>query len=591
MKIAARCLLLAVSFIGFGFSESISHADDRGGRSVAVNIQTTGRYLETDWLLGIRMPGTGTSKGLVIRYRVSADRIVLQSLDNHPTFNFTSFPGHPRQLIGDGTAGSATFSNLRQRTVNRSDLKFGRRPRLFDLRHLVYDSRECGWAALESRATQQRLQELWSGPQDGRHSSSEVDSKASADWFREPDQKFSSGLLAQYSWKPRNSQERRVTTLKYEVEKVSRMDVFLPQRTLRIPLSEKHQQSIEVRYNTNRWEHSQDFNSSLVPVRLKSAPLTLLDGGRDVTVEYRDVEIEGGALRLPVSIEVRSRARREDWVRVLRFAKLLSARVVDPPPQDFEVLKREVLEGPVNRAVLYHGRHFKDGDNTDAARAAYQRVERELGPRPGQPFYHRLTYHGFYLSRKIRLGRVEEVQDHADQWLQGIRSSEFMPLFPECAHSLAMRVERSGSQQKFEAVCQQILKHAPAIDADARLDGCLHARNNVYCPWLLFRIGCEDMPGRRFSIDGLAPNVAFRRCYFAGSLIGRLIERLDTPPKPGQTGYYDEVTQASTVTKEELNDLRAEIRSSAQRLYNTMSDDDKQASRHHLEVLLSWTQP
>ena len=70
-KTAARCFSLAIILIGFVVREPISHADDRDEQSVSVNIRTSGRCLETDWLLGIRMPDTGTSEGLVIRYRVS----------------------------------------------------------------------------------------------------------------------------------------------------------------------------------------------------------------------------------------------------------------------------------------------------------------------------------------------------------------------------------------------------------------------------------------------------------------------------------------------------------------------------------------
>lgn len=563
-----------------------------GNRSIEKNTiplsRLQGASLETDWLIGIRIPHTGTSEGLIVRYRVTADRIVLQSLDNHPTFNFTSFPGHPRQLVGDATPDAVKFSNLRQQTVERKDLRDGRRPGVFDLGRLTYDSRQCGWAALEARSTQQQLRQLLTSTARA-NKAGENAADHTAKWFRNARCQVEQGRVTELSWQPQFANTRQVNTFEYRGDELASMQTHIPEKTLPIPLSEKNRHSIEVRYNQHLWEKPHPVDLPHVPVRLKSAPLKFHDGGRDITVRYQNLSLGDQPVTLPVDIEVRSHSERHDLVRLLRFAKLISARVVDEPPQDFELLKKEVLDGPVNKAVLYHGKHFRDGNDSPAAQAAYQRVDKLLGPRPGQPFYHKLAYHAFYISRSVRAGKADATIAHADQWLNGITSSGFQPLFAECSHSLLMRIERSGTLQIYEAISERALDHAPALDVPTLLDGCLHTRNNVYCPWFLFRLGCQDQSGRFFSVRGLDPETALRRCYFAASLIGRLIDRMAEPPKAGQMGYFDEIIQNRMVTPQSLQELRTQILTTSRTVYSQLRPSQQDAFEHHFRIIEGWT--
>ena len=453
--------------------------------------------LQADYLLVMRIPDTGATDCLFVRYLVTPDFIRFNVLADQPQFNVRMFPV---RTVGLSAAADAGEIRVRQpQNELAASYTFGEAAAIpaFQGGEILYDVREsCRVPALFAR----------------RRAAVAVE-----------DQVFDSSNRVVEHVQRNGLQPGRQTKYEYsQTGNLSQIQAFVPEEWL-------------------------DFQEQGTERRCLQRI-----GGRQVHVKFEERQVGVESVAVPATLHVASGSL-SGHTNLLREAHLLDIRVLDPGQLKSVRQADHVSIEPVYEAsARLTARHWATGFRGAAAEQDLGEFRRIISAgrflEESSPLASRMAASGRLLEIAICRDESAEQIRWLREYLAAASSSPLRPYQYDLAVWLLRRIDASGTAAAYRSLVDEIMRQAgTTMTAGEQLAGILHTQRLHYAPhaFLLWGIhGTSDGSAARSDlasqIRAPAKTLSIRermlRAWLAASQLPAL-RRIQRSADGGQSGY------------------------------------------------------
>ncbi len=520
--------------------------------------QDPGQYFEADYTILLRVPASGATDCLLVRYRVGPNGIRFYTLQSEPDFTVTEFPTYRNTLGAIWTAPDSTRLFNRHRKWDKTGTIAQTRPPLsFDNVH--YE--------IELLLKTPRLFVPDRQPP--------TDQPAASGNIKPPRKRTYSpdGRLASETWKPAHALGNATIKYQYADGLLREIQATLPAIRYTIPVTSYFRASIEAteeyRFNIFPFDPSPTDSLSSVPVLYRPTPRNL------------NVQFSASQPGIPQLITLRPDDKNA-IVSLVASATCVGSRTISAAEYEQEpefLYYKRILElGQFRRKYQTEGgvkavRKFKsyfEGENLSV--------------------WQRFGLHGKMLRISIFNNDFAAARQELAAYSQAARDLGLEHALPELLYPAFKRAGWSGTPEMYRVLLDAIPRECQQMDPEARFRSCLHLRTIAIAPYALFNMAFGG-PEISFSEEDSA-EVRMHGLYLAASLMPQLTTVMEQPlsVQPKSCLALEEVIFKSQMTEASLEEVSAQIRREARKSAAALAADARPVWKERFDAIIGWTQ-